>query len=175
MTNPHDGGLADRLWNHGIGPADYTEPGSDKYQAAILDQYKTYVEMADRISARRALANTFFLTLNTAVFTTIGVFWEHQPDVGTWLLAFPLTALLGQCAAWYYLLRSYRQLNTAKYAVIGALEARLPAYAYSKAEWAELGEGQDRAKYWPLTHVERWVPILFGATYLGAFLAALIV
>jgi hypothetical protein len=29
-----------------------------------------------RISARRAFTNTFFLTLNTAIFTIIGVFWK---------------------------------------------------------------------------------------------------
>ncbi|MGH6629978.1 MAG: RipA family octameric membrane protein, partial [Burkholderiales bacterium] len=46
---------------------------------AILEQYKTYVEMADRISGCRALANTFFLTLNTAIFTVIGVFLRQIP------------------------------------------------------------------------------------------------
>jgi hypothetical protein len=172
VTDPN-GGIGDRLWNPGIGPGSYIEP-ADKYQAAILDQYQTYVEMADRISARRAVANTFFLTLNTAVFTIIGVFWQHQPQATSWLLVFPLIALLGQCAGWYYLLRSYRQLNTAKYTVIGALEQRLPASPYWRAEWTELGEGKDRTKYWPLTHLERWVPALFAATYLAAFLAALI-
>jgi hypothetical protein len=40
-----------------------------------LEQYKIYVEMADRISARRGMTNTFFLTLNTAIFTAVGVFW----------------------------------------------------------------------------------------------------
>jgi hypothetical protein len=46
----------------------------EKYQAAIMDQYKLYVEMADRTSARRSLMNTFFLTLNTGIFTVIAVF-----------------------------------------------------------------------------------------------------
>jgi len=30
------------------------------YDAALLDQYKIYVEMADRVSARRMLVNSFF-------------------------------------------------------------------------------------------------------------------
>ena len=33
-----------------------------------------YVEMADRIIQRRGLTNTFFLTLNTAIFTAVGLF-----------------------------------------------------------------------------------------------------
>jgi hypothetical protein len=37
-----------------------TEVQSDKFRDYILEQYKSYVEMADRISQRRALANSFF-------------------------------------------------------------------------------------------------------------------
>ena len=32
-----------------------------------LEQYKLYVEMADRISSRRQNANSFFLSINTAI------------------------------------------------------------------------------------------------------------
>jgi hypothetical protein len=39
----------------------------NELRTIVLEQYKLYVEMADRLSARRALANTFFLTVNTAV------------------------------------------------------------------------------------------------------------
>jgi hypothetical protein len=165
---------SDALWTADVSADSYKEP-ADKYQAAILEQYKTYVEMADRISARRALTNTFFLTLNTAVFTLIGVFLQVHQKAATWLLVLPLIALLGECAAWYYLVRSYRQLNTVKYQVIGSLEERLPASPYWRAEWKALGEGTDRWKYWPLTHVEQWIPILFAATYLAGFIIVLAV
>lgn len=168
MTDP----VSEALWNVKVGAGDYADP-ADKYQAAILEQYKTYVEMADRISARRALTNTFFLTLNTAVFTLIGVFLQVHQKAATWLLVLPLIALLGECAAWYYLVRSYRQLNTAKYQVIGTLEERLPASPYWRAEWKALGEGKDRSKYWPLTHIEQWIPILFAATYLAGYIIVL--
>jgi hypothetical protein len=131
--------------------------------------------MADRISARRALTNTFFLTLNTAVFTLIGIFLQNHQRAATGLLVFPLIALLGQCAAWLYLVRSYRQLNTAKYEVIGQLEERLPASPYWRAEWKALGEGKDRSKYWPLSHIEQWIPTLFAATYLAGFFIVMIV
>src|SRR5258708_1558294 len=39
----------------------------------ILELYKTAVEMADRTSARRAGANSFFLTLNTALAAVVGI------------------------------------------------------------------------------------------------------
>jgi hypothetical protein len=141
----------------------------------LLEQYKIYVEMADRVSARRGLANTFFLTLNTAIFTVIGVFWQRPPSASTWLLAFPWAALVMQCLAWFWLLRSYRQLNSAKYVVIGAMEERLPASPYWRAEWSALGEGRDPTRYWPLSHVEQSIPALFAFIYTAGFIALLLV
>ena len=79
--------------------------------------------------------------------------------------------VLGQCLAWYYLVRSYRQLNTAKYEVVGALEERLPASPYWRAEWYALGEGKDRSRYWPLSHIEQWIPVMFGFAYVAGFIA----
>lgn len=162
-----------KLWNQDVRAQDYAGEG-EKYQQAILEQYKIYVEMADRVSNRRGLTNTFFLTLNTAVFTAFGVFWSSRPTGSAWFLLFPLFALLGQCGAWFYLVRSYRQLNTAKYVVVGMLEEKLPASPYWGAEWTALGEGRDRAKYWPLTHLEQWIPVLFAVTYLAGFLTVII-
>jgi hypothetical protein len=143
------------------------------YYASLLEQYKIYVEMADRISARRGAANTYFLTLNTAASTVIGVFWQHPPRASAWVAVAPLLALLGQCAAWFSILRSYRQLNGAKYSVIGALEQRLPASPYWSAEWKALGKGMNPAQYWPLSHVEQWVPLFFALVYVTGFVILL--
>jgi hypothetical protein len=156
------------VWND----SEANQAESDSDRAAILEQYKIYVEMADRISARRSLTNTFFLTLNTAIFATIGAIWKDQAKIASWILIFPLTAIVVQCGAWFFLVRSYRQLNSAKYTVIGVLEERLPASPYWRAEWKALGEGRDKAKYWPMTHLEQWIPVIFAATYVAAFIAA---
>lgn len=156
------------VWNDSGADQD----GSNSDRAVILEQYKIYVEMADRISARRGLTNTFFLTLNTAIFAAIGVIWKDQTKVASWILVFPLAAIVVQCGAWFFLVRSYRQLNSAKYTVIGVLEERLPASPYWSAEWKALGEGKDKAKYWPMTHLEQWVPVIFAAIYVSAFIVA---
>jgi hypothetical protein len=162
--------VREELWNTEVDSARYGE-AEEKYRAAILEQYKIYVEMADRVSARRALANTFFLTLNTAVFALIGTAWKDEFSGSTWLLGIPLVPLVGQCAAWFWIVRSYRQLNSAKYAVIGALEEQLPASPYWKAEWTALGRGVIKSRYWPLTHLEQGLPVLFAASYCSIFLA----
>lgn len=165
-TSPTAHAVSESLWND--------ERGVAPDHAAILDQYKLYVEMADRISVRRGLANTFFLTLNTAVLTTIGVVWSRPPRHATSGLAIPLVVLLAECVTWFWLVRSYRQLSAAKYAVIGALEERLPASPYWNAEWKALGEGRDRARYWPITHLEQGVPLLFAAAYVAGFVAIVV-
>jgi hypothetical protein len=40
---------------------------SDQLRGHLLEQYKLYIEMADRISSRRQSANSFFLSLNTTL------------------------------------------------------------------------------------------------------------
>lgn len=62
--------LRTRLWNDA---PDKTRPEgrATTYESAVLDQYRLYVEMADRVSARRGLTNSFFLTLNTGIFTLV--------------------------------------------------------------------------------------------------------
>ncbi|MFJ8645903.1 hypothetical protein ACIRNI_07245 [Streptomyces sp. NPDC093546] len=168
--------IGEALWNSTVRPADYApgqEPGSEAYRAAVLEQYKLCVEMADRTSSRRNLTNTFFLSLNSVIAATLtGLGGEGLPHAPLWALLGGLAILFAQCVGWFVIIRSYRLLNAAKYAVIGAFEERLPAYAYSRAEWQALGEGKDWRKYLPLTHVEQWVPFVFALTYLLGFAAA---
>jgi hypothetical protein len=159
------------LWTSSVDASSYSG-SQERYQAAILDQYKLYVEMADRISARRGLTNTFCLTLNTGILAVAGLFSESLGRGRGSIVTLALVVLLVQCAAWFWVLRSYRQLSSAKYRVIGALEERLPASPYWRAEWTAVGSGRDRALYWPLTRLEQWVPPTFALAYLVLFLIA---
>lgn len=38
----------------------------------IVEQYKLYVEMADKISQQRTLTNSFYITINTALLAFVG-------------------------------------------------------------------------------------------------------
>ena len=76
------------------------------------------------------------------------------------------------CFVWWRIVQSYRQLNSGKYDVILAIEALLPLAPYA-TEWEALGRGEDPKRYLPLTHVENWVPKLFGLLYLLLFVAVL--
>src|SRR5450756_2223267 len=85
----------------------------------ILELYKTAVEMADRTSARRAGANSFFLTLNTALAAVVGIVSSaRKPPPHGNLPTFDAFGLVMTAAAgivlsltWRALLRYYRRLN----------------------------------------------------------------
>ncbi|GAA2775727.1 hypothetical protein GCM10010521_62820 [Streptomyces rameus] len=166
--------IGDSLWNDGIGAEDYRDARAI-YHAAIFEQYKLCVEMADRVSARRNLANTFFLTLHTALLAFLGAWLsqEHHREVPVVLALAALLVLLGMCVTWWFTVRSYHQLNRGKFEVIGALEERLPARTFVAAEWRALGEGRDWRVYLPLNRVERWIPLLFAGSYALGFAAAM--
>ena len=134
---------------------------NEKYQAHLLDQYKLYVEMADRVSARRQSANSYFLSVNTALLGFIG--YSAIKDTGEymWLLAIAGLAL---SYLWYRLIRSYRDLNSAKFKVIHAIEKRLPLSLYD-AEWEAMECGKNPKLYKPATHIEIGVPWVFLALH----------
>ncbi|MES9905500.1 MAG: hypothetical protein ABW168_22835 [Sedimenticola sp.] len=129
----------------------------------LIEQYKIYVEMADRISQRRGATNTFFLTFNTAIVAALAGFYQHVPSRVS--IAVYIAASI-MAITWAVLLRSYRNLNTAKFQVIGELEKRLPANMFFEAEWKALGEGLDYRKYIPLSVVETAVPSVFFLIYI---------
>lgn len=156
------------LWNKYLENSNYAK-NQEQYHDHILEQYKLYVEMADRISSRRNLANVFFLTLHTSIIAVIGFYLEKVNPVGPkWILVFPFLSFILLCLIWWWLITSYRNLNSAKYKVVGELEKKLPASPFWSAEWKELGEGKDITKYLPLTALEKYIPLIFAFLYIGA-------
>ncbi|MFD0501956.1 hypothetical protein ACFQ0G_01475 [Streptomyces chiangmaiensis] len=119
-----------------------------RYRTAVLEQYKVYVESADRASARRNVANTFFLTVNGLLLTLFGAAAASEArEAPTAGVVCVMVAALCQCLVWWVQARSYRRLGSAKWAVVAELELRLPALAYSSAEW---GAALPSRRYTPL-------------------------
>ena len=153
--NPH------ALFNQSAARAARTTRTNEKYQAHLLDQYKLYVEMADRISSRRATANTFCLSLNSATLAFVGYLGKEGSQY-LWLLAIGGIAL---SYLWRVLIVSYRNLNTAKFLVVHQIEKRLPISPYD-AEWEAMGRGENPELYQPISHIEAIVPLVFAALHL---------
>jgi hypothetical protein len=139
-------------------PLEHGYPGKDDlYQAHLLEQYKVYVDSAQKISDRRQTANSYFLAVNSALLAFVGYAFPKESTDYLWLLG-----LAGMTLSylWYRIVRSYRDLNSAKFLVIGAIEERLPLRTFA-AEWEAMEEGKNPRLYKPVTHVEIGVPWIF--------------
>ena len=135
------------------------------YIEHLLDQYRLYVNSAEKISDRRQKTNEFFLGLNTALIALLGFMMTKADATNNELLLF-VASMAGTviCYLWYRIIVSYKGLNGAKFEVIHAIEERLPLALYD-TEWEALGRGEDKTKYWPFSHIEQYVPWIFVALY----------
>lgn len=122
--------------------------------------YSTYLEMADRISQRRDKANSFFLAINTGIVAVLAKDLLGTGDNSRALgLLVPIAGGI-LCYLWFRIIRSYRDLNSAKFKVIHAIERQLPLRPYD-SEWEALGRGKNSKLYLPFTHIELLIPWVF--------------
>ena len=141
----------------------FNEKTSDSadYDKMLFEQYKLYVELADRISQRRSIANSFFITANAALLAITSWF---SNDINHHIYFIAVIGII-LALSWYFIIGSYRQLNSGKFKLIHELEQRLPLNLFSY-EWEMLDKGESKKTYWPLSHVESVVPLLFIAVYI---------
>jgi hypothetical protein len=152
-----------------------TDPdGAKAYDQTLFEQYKLYVELMDKVSERRNNANSFFIAANSTLLTVFSAIIAVilSADLGVinlsgFVVVTAVVAICGLliCITWYNLIQSYRNLNTGKFKIIHLLETRLPARLYD-AEWVGMGQGSQPTLYRPLTHIEKYIPIIFGVLYL---------
>ena len=140
------------------------EEYGNQYHSHYIEIYKLYVTSADNISGRRQAANSFFLTLNTALLAFLGYSKPSFAQPVTRLTLIVTLAGIVLCYTWYRLLRSYKGLNSGKFKVIHLIEKNLPLSPYD-AEWEAVGRGKDPKKYKPFSHVELYVPWIFVVIY----------
>lgn len=137
----------------------------DKYIEHLLDQYKIYLNAAEKVSDRRQKTNEFFLGLNTALVALLGFIATKtsQQEISL-MLGVSSIAGITVCYLWYRIIASYKGLNSAKFKVIHAIELRLPLALYD-TEWEMLERGKNKDVYWPFSHIELHVPKIFIAIY----------
>jgi hypothetical protein len=106
--------------------------------------YKLTVEIWDRVRARRQLANSFYVTINSAV--VVAVWSKDSPAAGSGyvLLVGIVLALL-----WLLTILNYAYLSDSKSKVIRALERYSPSAPFS-------AEPKD-PRMLPFTWIERFV------------------
>lgn len=142
------------------------DPDDTKKTQLLLEQYKLYVQMADKISDRRADANKFFMSLLTGLIALLSVVIQFCGAAALQQAILFIIGVVGilLCYTWHVTLRSYKQLNSGKFKVIHLLEQQLPFSSYD-VEWQFLERGENPQVYIPLTRVEQYIPKLFGILY----------
>ena len=128
----------------------------------LLEIYKLHAELADRVSQRREGANRLHVSLLSAFLVFLAALLRFgSGDVPTPVLLL-FSGIIGMVisASWYVVIRSYRQLNTGKFAALHELEQKLD-YPFFRREWALLERGRNRNRYWKLTVVETFLPSIF--------------
>lgn len=134
-------------------------------QEHLLEQYKLYIEMMDRVTARRGQANQFYLSLLSALLGVLTLFADSQKNLAYSKTLFLLLSLLGLilCISWWITIHSYKQLNYLKFKVIYEMEEELPFPCYQR-EW-EIEKSDQTVNYQRLSKVEKLIPILLGIIY----------
>lgn len=127
--------------------------------------FELYLATAEKISDRRAQANAWMLSVNSALVGLYGYLQSGKASVGAnqstvWLWAIPLAGAI-VCIAWVAMLTSYRQVNRAKFAVLQEIEASLPHPVFGR-EQALLEASRRRS----LSVIETFVPVCFAVLYL---------
>ena len=135
-----------------------------------LETYKLFVTMADKVSARRLKANTFFLSINSFLIALAGIMTNitlgHQSI--KWVF-FVSAAGIAMSLFWYHLIMSYRSLNAAKFKVIHEMEKELSIAPFD-LEWKFL-QGSGHTSF---TSIESLIPFVFGLLYVALFTYAVI-
>lgn len=139
-----------------------------------LALFELYLATAEKVSDRRAQANAWMLSVNSAIVALYGYLQADKMAVdadqkAVWLWAIPAGGAI-VCLAWAALLASYRKLNRAKFEVLMQLEKDLPVSLFTLER-----DAYQRDKRKSLSHIETAIPSCFFMLYavmLGAAILA---
>jgi hypothetical protein len=124
---------------------------------AFLKQYEIMVNTSQNVTVWRQTANTFYLTLNTAI---LGLVLYTLPT-STLLVKLALTFMgIVFSILWFYTLDYFRKLNGAKFNVIALFEKKLPIKMF------ELEYNEYKNKIKELSRIEKYLPTIFLIAYI---------
>ena len=155
--------------------ASLREDYGSEFKAHLLEQYKIYVEMADRVSSRRVQTASFYTSILSALLALLSITSNKELFQGPQSFVLLTIATLGLCLclAWAANINSYKQLNSLKFKVIHDMEAHLPFPCYDM-EWKILKEDKNRRRYFRLTAIEQYIPVILAVPYLCLLVYSLV-
>jgi hypothetical protein len=139
----------------------------NEFNAHFLEQYKLYIEMADRVSSRRVQIASLYTSILSALLALLSITSNKELFQGSQNIVVLATSFLGLCLclAWSVNINSYKQLNKLKFKVIHEMESHLPFPCY-RMEWEMLSSDSNIQKYFRLTAIEKYIPAIISTPYL---------
>jgi len=136
-----------------------------------FDLYKFYVEQAEKVSLKRADTNRYLLTVNTFLIGLFSISTNFEAFAKPlWNYLVPASGAL-ICLTWYIMIKSYSNLNSAKFKVIHKMEESMEFRPFTM-EWMFAAQGKGKA-YKPISKVEPNIPLIFLALYVFAAIFAI--
>jgi hypothetical protein len=151
----------------------------EKFHDHLVEQYKIYVEMADRLSARRNQINSFYISVLSSLLALLVLITNKDikqfNDTTFQYFSFLAVGILGLilCIVWYLNIQSYRHLSSSKFKVINELEALLPFPCYEH-EWQFIKQDRTHNRYFIQTALEKLVPVILAIPYSGLVIYSII-
>ena len=141
----------------------------------LLEIYKLHAELADRVSQRREGANRLYVSLLVGLVVVLAALLRFGIGDAPEELIIAAMGIFGALlsGSWYVVIRSYRQLNSAKFPVLHELEEKI-AFPFFTREWDPESTGSKSNRYWRLTVVEQTLPIIFASLFLGLIFYAVL-
>ena len=141
---------------------------ADSTREELLEIYKLHAELADRVSQRREGANRLYVSLLVGLVVVLAALLRFGIGDAPEDLIIASLGIFGALlsASWFVVIRSYRQLNSAKFRVLHDLETKI-AYPFFTLEWDPESAGSKSNRYWRLTLVEQTLPIIFVLLFFG--------
>lgn len=139
---------------------------------ALSRQYQIYVEMTESLVARRAEANRFYLSINTALIAMLGFVFDVRNGFSA-VDRVPFIVLVAGfgvilCLVWAKILSSHRRLMRKKFHIVHVIERQLPIQPYTDELMLENNGGAAKIG------VSRYERILPNLLLLGYALVAVL-
>ena len=142
------------------------EEYGDYYENHLMDEYKLFVEMADRIRTSRIQTSKYYLSLLTGLTTIYSIFFKDKLLSMNALSGIVIAVMaLGLTILWFAHLMSYKQLSIGKFTILREMEKSIP-FPYYTEEFKVLQKEREKDKFATyLTSIEIVIPFIFAIPY----------
>jgi hypothetical protein len=134
-------------------------------KSQIFEQYKLFVESAEKVSEKRSNTNKFYVGIITFIFGFVTIILQNSDKITPEIqkISLFIIFILGFLISLFWLenIKAYKQTNSAKYKVINRMERRLPFQPFEE-EWQILKKGNYRT----LSNIESTIPLVFSFAFL---------